>query len=154
MSLYIHISGCLPTLSAQLHIPSEMLSNAILRFPSLEYMLMLWRLKFEFGMGLGLWWGGLSYRVLLLKEKEMRPFLSTVTPGNKNNNVFCLKFATCWIRLAPKQPPELINSNQSKADVQLVLWSCSTQESAQDKSKKKSDKMSHFCSPWARVVSV
>lgn len=79
------IPGCLPALGAQLHIPSEMLSNAILHPPSppsLEYMLMLWHLQnLRWG-----WVGDGSHWVLLLKQK--RTHFSVLSLLKKTKHMF------------------------------------------------------------------
>lgn len=75
------IPGCSPPLGAQLHIPSEMLSNAISP-PSLEYMLMLWHLQnLRWGLvGDGFHW------VLLLKQK--RTHFSVLSLLKKTKHMF------------------------------------------------------------------
>lgn len=76
------IPGCSPPLGAQLHIPSEMLSNAISPPPSLEYMLMLWHLQnLRWGLvGDGFHW------VLLLKQK--RTHFSVLSLLKKTKHMF------------------------------------------------------------------
>lgn len=84
------IPGCSPALGAQLHIPSEMLSNAILHppLPSVSgvYADAVASSKFEVGVG-GRW---ISLGVIA--KAEAYPFLSAVTP-QKNKTHVCASTA-------------------------------------------------------------
>lgn len=82
------IPGCSPPLGAQLHIPSEMLSNAISPPPPVSgvYADAVASSKFEVGVG-GRW---ISLGVIA--KAEAYPFLSAVTP-QKNETHVCASAA-------------------------------------------------------------
>lgn len=100
------IPGCSPALGAQLHIPSEMLSNAILPPPR------LWSICWC--CGIFKIWGGAGGRWIslgVIAKAEAYPFLSAVTP-QKNKTHVCASTA-CWITTSTKTTSKPI----SEADV-------------------------------------